>query len=393
MTTNRTSISRRLAIRRRPHGPPAGVWKSGHGVIVPSLIATVATAVAVGAGVAFARAERERRRGRGRRLGLQPQEPLGEGLRRTALGQLDLAIRLLESPAHVDAEAVHGTRKAIKRLRALLRMLQGELGQTVYDRENAALRRVARSLAAARDAEVMLDTLDQLVARHPGKLGGRGGVIRLRAQLLTERDTLRARDLDPATIARALIELRACRTRVAAWSLPERPGLALVEPGLLRIYRQGRRRFARVKRGKGDQVLAMHQWRRRVKDLRYAAEMLERQAALQPAFPPRPTGKHARRPKRGRLRRVARRADSLGELLGEDHDLAVLDARVRTKDDRSATGPTLSRRTRKRLSKLIARRRRELRRRALREGKRLFARRPARFVRRIRETYARGRRR
>ena len=49
---------------------------------------------------------------------------------------------------------MHETRKALKRLRALVRLLREELGEQAFERENAALRDVARRLAGARDAEV-----------------------------------------------------------------------------------------------------------------------------------------------------------------------------------------------------------------------------------------------
>jgi hypothetical protein len=99
-------------------------------------------------------------------------------------------------------------------------------------------------------------------------------------------------------------------------------------------------------------------------------EMLERE----------PRGKHGKkaRKRRGadaRLHRLAKRADTLGETLGEDHDLAVLAERVR----RGAQ----STRTRKTLLKLIARRQRELQKRALRDGKRLYRRSPKKLVRRV----------
>ena len=150
------------------------------------------------------------------------------------------------------------------------------------------------------------------------------------------------------------------RARVVLWRLPERGGIELIEPGLKRCYGEGRRRYRRVARGKGEQVRAMHEWRKRVKDLRYAAELL------------------GRRP-------LARRADELGELLGEDHDLALLAERVRVRPKRSAgEHARLPRKTRKLLLKLIARRRRELHRRALRDGKPLYRRAPKRFLAQLR---------
>jgi hypothetical protein len=93
----------------------------------------------------------------------------------------------------------------------------------------------------------------------------------------------------------------------------------------------------------------------------------------------------------GRIRRLARRADELGELLGEEHDLALLAARIRA-GAKGGGGPRLEggAATRKALLKVISRRRRRLRRRALRKGKRLYRRTPGEFVRRVDAAYERG---
>ncbi len=365
MTTNRTAIRRRLAIGRTAHRPPWGGWKAGHRSIVAPLAATVAATVALSVGVALAKAGREhhaeRLRRRDHRFALRRREPLHDGLQRVALGQIDLVLELADGrearAGGVDEKAVHETRKALKRLRALIRLLEKRLGPEAFEREDAALRGTAARLAEARDAEVLLATLDRLVKRNERKLSGRRGVLRLRRRLLAEQRRTR---VDELTRARLLVELRVMRARVVLWRLPERGGIELIEPGLKRCYGEGRKRYRRVARGKGEQVRAMHEWRKRVKDLRYAAELL------------------GRRP-------LARRADELGELLGEDHDLALLAERVRVRPKRSAgEHARLPRKTRKLLLKLIARRRRELHRRALRDGKALYRRAPKRFLAQLR---------
>ncbi len=404
MTADRTSIRRRLAIRGRSHRPPWGARKAGHDSILAPLVATVAATVAVGVGLALARSERERRRTRQRqlerRLALAPRESLAEGLRRMALAQTDLAIELLSAgadagpangagpPAAPDERAVHETRKALKRLRALLRLLRHELGEHAYARESAALRDIAARLSSARDAAVMLSTLDGLIQRHPRKLGRRDGVLRLRRRLLDERRRVQQGALsDPAERAHVLGALHAFRWRVATWRLRPHDGIELVDADLERLYRQGRARYRRVLRRKGDRLIAMHQWRKRVKDLRYAAEMLDRRDAAGNGG-----GSSSSSSSSGaRLRRLARRADELGELLGEEHDLAIFAQRLRVPGARAEerTWHT-GRRTRTLLLELIARRRRKLRRRALQQGNRLYREKPGRFMRRVRAAYAAG---
>jgi CHAD domain-containing protein len=341
--------------------------------------------VLVGVGVALARSERERRvatraRGAARREALSTGEPRGAGLRRVVLGQLDRAIELLEDPrAGAAEETVHELRKIVKRVRAIVRLLRGELGSKRFEREDAALRDCGRRLAGARDAEVMVGTLDGLLRRDPklarrrGRVRGtatrRGGVEALRAQLVAERDAARTGGQD-ARRGAALADLRAIRARVAAWELrePTKDPARLLAPGIERLYGDGRRRMRRARR-RGDDSEAMHAWRKRVKALRYAAETLDR-------------GGEWRETKSGRrLRGVARRADRVGELLGEEHDLALLAHVVRRRAELFAGEG----KRRKRLLRAIARRRKRLRKRALREGERLYERKPKAFVRGVRK--------
>src|SRR6267154_4041485 len=100
MTTYRTAIRRGLAVRRTSYRPPRRGRKAQHGSIVAPLAATVAATLAatalVRAGAALAKAERDRRcraqRKRERQFALLPGESPAEGLRRIALGQLDLVL-------------------------------------------------------------------------------------------------------------------------------------------------------------------------------------------------------------------------------------------------------------------------------------------------------------
>jgi CHAD domain-containing protein len=359
----------------------------------------------VGLGFALlAKSQRDRRSGahehgrpRDRRPSLRKREPHGEGVRRVILGQLDLAVELLEryrdeppavggggdawagrhgqvppggglaGAASADvarASTVHEVRKALKRLRALLRLVRGELGGKRYARENASLRDCGRRLAGARDAEVMLSTLDALVREHPARLSTSPGVRALRSQLLSEREHAAALAIgDPHVRGEVLAELRAVRARIERWQPRER-GFPLLAPGLERVYARGRLRMRRARRR--ESVAALHMWRKQVKELRYAAETLDRGGK---SFKP--------------VRVLARRADRLGEMLGEEHDLALLQERVRARSPLFAG----ERKTRKRLSRLIAHRRKRLRKRALRAGERLYKRSPRRFVRRIKRPH------
>jgi CHAD domain-containing protein len=85
----------------------------------------------------------------------------GDGL--AAAGRLIIADarRALVDPELSEAEAVHEVRKALKRWRALLRLLARPLGEQA-DQMRAEARELMRALAGARDAQSTLDALADL---------------------------------------------------------------------------------------------------------------------------------------------------------------------------------------------------------------------------------------
>ena len=98
-------------------------------------------------------------------------EPVRDAVVRCTGEQLDRAI--LELSERIKANpggAIHNARKAIKKERSLLRLARGAMPREQRERENAALRRVARSLSDARDADVMIAATDQLAERFVGQL-------------------------------------------------------------------------------------------------------------------------------------------------------------------------------------------------------------------------------
>jgi CHAD domain-containing protein len=357
----------------------------------------LAATVALGLGVALARAERERRsadtrRARSRRFGLLNDERVGVGLRRMAVGQLDVAIESLQGcDARLSAqERVHEARKSLKRLRALLRLVKDEIGEQAYARETAVVRATGKCLAQARDSEVLLHTLDDLIERQPKKLGRRRGVRRLRARLAHECEGAAELALSKS-VARPgpLDDLSAMRSRVATWELAEPGGIEAIEPALERLYKSGRRRLRKAARASGPGGRKLHEWRKRVKDLRYAAEMLQRKQEPADKRLRDRVGAKAQQRERAKAKakfiaRAARRADDLGELLGQEHDLMVLAQRVRAEAKATRASGAPGPGTRRALLKAIEERRRRLRKRALHDGRRLYGRKPKRFLRRVR---------
>jgi CHAD domain-containing protein len=267
------------------------------------------------------------------------------------------------------AELVHEARKAIKRMRALARLLRDELGEREFARVNDSLRGAGRRLAGSRDADVRLATLRELIERHPHALApsrrlSNGNGTRREGIRLLEEELQRERlnNSRPSGIDEVLLDIAAMRDQLARWSLVE-IDFDTLAPGFHRIYREGRHRYTRWARehGRDEQdVQDVHDWRKRVKSLYYALDMLGAKKA------------------KG-ARRATRRADRLGEVLGSEHDLWMLCSYVEEHPEAFGADAT----AKDELLKRIEQRRRRLRKRALSLGARLYKRKPGRFTRRI----------
>ena len=82
-------------------------------------------------------------------------DSFGDGLAAAARSIIADARRALADPDLSDAEAVHEVRKALKRWRALLRLLAHPLGEQA-DQMRAEARELMRALAGARDAQMCI---------------------------------------------------------------------------------------------------------------------------------------------------------------------------------------------------------------------------------------------
>jgi CHAD domain-containing protein len=235
------------------------------------------------------------------------------------------AIRALREGA--DDRNIHAARKACKRIRAGLRLLRKSIGERTYARENRTLRDATKPLTIIRDAFALRQTLRKLPA-HSATLDRILDTDYRRTRSRIERGGMKA----------ALGRLRQAYTRLAARPALE-PELKSVALGLKRTYGAGRKSLAKA-RSLDDEVL--HEWR---KQTRYLLNQLE---LLKAVF-------------NTKFKKMRRHADKLAGILGNDHDLAVLLAKLRgyKECDRA-------------LLKQIRTRRRNLQARALGIGKQLY---------------------
>lgn len=279
---------------------------------------------------------------------LRRKHVVGDEFKRVTQRQVQHVAEALSDAGRPD-EAVHDARRHLKRARAVLRLLRPTLGDTWYDRENGDLRGIARILGPGRDAVVLMQTMDGLIDDASDD-GERDALVEARPMVEKHADELREQTPDLAqALRRAATRLRDAATRIEGWDLSE-DGADALAAGLHRSYRQGRQRMAKALRDQTDE--AYHDWRKRVKDLLYQATLLKRA-----------TG--------GKLRK---RLDKLADVLGDDHDLAVL---------RQATDVAP-------LHDAIRAKQAHLRRRAAKLGRRVYDDKPRAFVESLIKQWSRG---
>ncbi len=92
------------------------------------------------------------------------QEPIGKGVARIGLEQIEIAEAKLASKDDISA-SIHDARRCLKRVRALLRLIQPGLDDGLYRREAARLAGIGKLLSGARDLDVMRQTLSKLESR------------------------------------------------------------------------------------------------------------------------------------------------------------------------------------------------------------------------------------
>jgi CHAD domain-containing protein len=288
-------------------------------------------------------------------------------IQRITVGLLGKAIGDLR-PKKRDSfdSGVHAARKKLKRLRGILRLVRDDIGYRAYREENVMLRNTARTLSAVRDAWVLVDTLRSLRDRYADLLDE--ATFTVPEAWLMSRHLERHELVTGQTVTNAIVTLGAARARFAGFPTEGiiQNDFSAFAPGIERVYRRGHRghEHAATTRDVHD----LHEWRKRVKYLRYQME------ALTPMYP-------------SLIGSAAQSLDELGELLGDDHDLAVL-------ADTIIDHPESCRDDRERwmLIALIHERRASLQAQAFAVGSALYVEKPSAFVARIEAYWAAGRR-
>jgi len=256
----------------------------------------------------------------------------------------------LTDPRLTDSEAIHDVRRALKRWRALMRLLSGPLGEPA-DQMRTEARDLMRTLSVTRDAQAALDALADL-----GKSDlpfSATSMKNIEARLTTLRGEAEAAGFTADLRLRITQFLDSAAVALERWPLASIPFDAIADE-LTSTYRRARQLIPDA--WADSEAQERHALRKRVVEHRHQMELLE------PLWP--------------KLARLwAEETQRLRERLGASQDLTVLESFT------APHGPLAPWRTK--LAPLIAERRERHLEAAAKLAARLFAEKPKAFRARI----------
>lgn len=253
---------------------------------------------------------------------IDPNKPFDDEIRRAGLELIEEAITSLRDQPSGRHEAVHDARKRFKRLRALYRLI-ARAAPEFSKEENARFRDIARSLAFAREATALVETVEYLETFAASTTQGKAlrsiaTVLRKRRDHAIEHEA----GLDEA-IAAAIAGCEEARKRLKAVSLPDelKDVTRLVKTGWAKQRKRARKALADCH----EQADVEH-----FHELRKAGQAYWMHLGLLRRLWP-----SAMRAKRADTKRLV-------DILGHEHDLSVLAAFADREPERFGNGERLA---------------------------------------------------
>ena len=230
---------------------------------------------------------------------LRNTESKPDGIKRIIGSQIDFALYNLEQNIDKDFdESVHEARKCSKRIRAVLRLIQYEIGDELFKKENYHYRDINRYLSEVRDITVVIEMFNNLIKDKPEPFSKE-----LINNLINCKDKLIGRffaEEDRLTVVLNL--LGKGRQRVKTMPV-KKDDINVLFIGFISVFELCKKCMNIARKAPTTENL--HEWRKQTKYLYYQSQVLE------PFLP-------------DELIIIKSKLDKLAEYLGEDHDLAEL---------------------------------------------------------------------
>jgi CHAD domain-containing protein len=243
------------------------------------------------------------------RLRLRRRVPLREAILGAFSGILVVARRCAATAAAEPARSVHDFRKALRRARSIVALLRPALGTTAARGLTEELRDAFRRTNEIRDGDVLSATLADLAGDDPQ--------LFVEAAEVAARLSASPKSSPPEKVLREAIPILRKLPAALEVTLPREYSTAELERGLARGYLRAQRAWVEACKSRTD--ADFHEWRKRVKELRYQIEMLASTGSPSLKSREKPLG-------------------SLARELGEVTDQSLLCRQIEALDETSGTG-------------------------------------------------------
>ena len=190
------------------------------------------------------------------RFHLDPSKPVAAAIRQEARRESEAALAIIRHPHPLSGPNVHALRKSLKRLRALMQLVESP--------HRGRLRKAGRRLAALRDVDVVRQTL-KILAADDAPLIAPEVVTEVDQRLQTAHRALLADSAPPQILPVIEDAVHDAAARVIRWK-PEHPGLAGCAPGLASAHQRAHK--ALLKAAARGRVEDFHEWRKRLSVVR-----------------------------------------------------------------------------------------------------------------------------
>jgi CHAD domain-containing protein len=269
---------------------------------------------------------------------------------------VDSMISQIHENTELD-EKVHELRKALKKIRALLRMVREQIEPDIFDRENQRYRDIGRQLEALREAKVRIETLTALLENYEHTISKE--VFESLVNTIEETHRKHVSAFGPDQWNELEVNLANAKNDVKLW-IPEANDFDAFSASIKKVYRRGLKAYLSVREQPDAEIF--HELRKRAKYLRYQLRFLE--DMWPKVFTALEDSMH-----------------DLTDFLGDDHDLHDLKSWLEEHD-----WPHLSTKEHDLLGFLIQNKQNELRTPALDLASKAYSEKPGRFINRM-ESY------
>ncbi len=195
-------------------------------------------------------------------------EDFSDVIKDTIKNQCRVTLDLIDNKSESDPHfVVHEIRKTFKNIRAELRLVRSRI--SFYHAENRFFRDQARLISQVRDIEASLEAL-ALIQKVSQDKTHQQVIESIEESLKGQRSSFEDNELQ-VTLKKIQSNLLKKYAQIDSWKV-EVTGYPDIEPNLKRTYNRGRKSLLRLNQEITSE--AFHEWRKRIKYLRYQLDFL-----------------------------------------------------------------------------------------------------------------------